>query len=181
MNKRLLLAILLTLGMGASSSAQEPSKPASPADAPEKAVAAYRLDFSINELEAGKKINSRQYSMNLNSSDSNELSIGTRVPVEAKQGEFEYIDIGTSIWAQFRGHEHSLDPDNGLVFTVRCKISSFAIPEQAAQSTTMPLVRQFQINASSVITPGKPLVVGSVDDPNSNHQFQLEVTATRLR
>jgi hypothetical protein len=30
-----------------------------------KPVEAYRLDFSINELEDGKKINTRQYSMNL--------------------------------------------------------------------------------------------------------------------
>ena len=35
---------------------QEPSKP----------VEAYRLDFSITELEDGKKINTRQYSVNLN-------------------------------------------------------------------------------------------------------------------
>ena len=53
----------------------------------EKPLNAYRLDFSVNEIEDGKKINTRQYSMNLNADDANEIKIGTRVPVESKQGE----------------------------------------------------------------------------------------------
>ena len=28
---------------------------------------------------------------------------------------------------------------------------------------------------------GKPVIIGAVDDPNSNRQFQLEATATRLK
>jgi hypothetical protein len=43
------------------------------------------------------------------------------------------------------------------------------------------VVRQFKINASTLALPGKPMVVGSVDDPNSKRQFQLEVTVTKLR
>src|SRR5271155_153352 len=55
----------------------------------QKPLEAYHLDFAINELEDGKKINSRQYSLNMNSNDSgNEIKIGTKVPVEAKEGEF---------------------------------------------------------------------------------------------
>jgi len=29
--------------------------------------------------------------------------------------------------------------------------------------------------------PGKPMVVGSVDDPNSKREFQLEVMVTKLK
>jgi len=29
--------------------------------------------------------------------------------------------------------------------------------------------------------PGKAMVIGSVDDPNSKRQFQLEVTVTKLK
>ena len=45
---------------------------------PDRPVHPYRLDFSVNELEDGKKINTRQYSMNLNSDDADEIKIGTR-------------------------------------------------------------------------------------------------------
>jgi len=157
------------------SRAQEQTPPKTQAESIDKSTNAYRLDFTINELEDGKKINARQYSINLNANDGNSIKIGTRVPVEAKQGEFQYIDVGTSIWSRVK------ERDNGLALEVRAEISNFAIPDQASRSSSMPLLRQMQINASTVTIPGRPTVVGSVDDPNSKRQFQLEVTVTRLK
>lgn len=141
----------------------------------EKQVNAYRLDFSVNELEDGKKINTRQYSMNLNSDGSNELKIGTRVPVESKQGEFQYIDVGTSIWSR-------IEDRNGVVdLSIRAEISNFANPEQTPGHDMLPLLRQLKISAGTLALLGKPTPVGSVDDPNSKRQFQLEVTVTKLK
>jgi hypothetical protein len=141
----------------------------------EKSVSAYRLDFSVNEMEDGRKINSRQYSMNLNSDSSNELKIGTRVPVEAKQGEFQYIDLGTNIWSR-------LEDRKGVVnLSVRAEISNFATPEQSQGRESRPILRQLKISASTLALLGKPMEVGRVDDPNSKRQFQLEVTVTKLR
>ena len=141
----------------------------------EKPLSAYRLDFSVNELEDGKKINTRQYSMNLNSDGSNELKIGTRVPVESKHGEFEYIDVGTSIWSKIEDRNGAVD------VSVRAEISNFANPEQTSGHDTLPLLRQLKISAGTLALLGKPTLIGSVDDPNSKRQFQLEVTATKLR
>ena len=45
----------------------------------------------------------------------------------------------------------------------------------------MPLLRQLQINGSTVVLPSKPMTVGVVDDPNSKRQFQLVVTVTKIR
>jgi hypothetical protein len=141
----------------------------------EKPVHAYRLDFSVNELEDGKKINTRQYSLNLNGDDANEIKIGTRVPVESGHEQFQYMDVGTSIWCKIGER-----PD-GIPLSVRADISNFAIPDQGTGHESRPVVRQFKINASTLALPGKPMVVGSVDDPNSKRQFQLEVTVTKLR
>jgi hypothetical protein len=140
-----------------------------------KPVEAYRLDFSVNELEGGKKINTRQYSMNLNANDANEIKIGTRIPVEPKAGEFQYIDVGTNIWSRLGVHNGQLE------LAVRTDISNFAIPEQASGHESRPVIRQLQIKASTVALLGKPMVVGSLDDPNSKRQFQVEVTVTKLR
>ncbi len=141
----------------------------------EKPVHAYRLDFSVNELEDGKKLNSRQYSLNLNADDANEIKIGTKVPVDSGHEQFQYMDVGTSIWCRIGER-----PD-GIAMSVRADISNFAIPEQGTGREPHPMIRQFRINASTLAVPGKPMVVGSVDDPNSKRQFQLEVTATKLR
>jgi hypothetical protein len=52
------------------------------AEQAEKTVHAYRLDFSLNELEAEKKVNTRHYSLNLDvPGERQEVKIGTRVPV----------------------------------------------------------------------------------------------------
>ena len=140
----------------------------------------YRLDFTISELEDGKKINSRQYSINLNSGEANEIKIGTRVPVEAKQGEFQYLDVGTSIWCRLRDSTDIAWLANDVMLQVRSDLSNFAIPDQQAQSTR-PIIRQVKIDSSAIATVGKQMVVGSADDPNSKRQFQVEVMVTRLK
>lgn len=157
------------------STAQDKSEPKQQAEAQEKSITAYRLDFTINEIEDGKKVNSRQYSLNVNTGDHNDLKIGTKVPVEVKEGEMQYIDLGTDISADLR------ERDNGLALEVRAAMSNFANPDQGTRGNSMPLLRQMKINASTLIAPGRPMVVGSVDDPNSKRQFQLEVTATKLK
>jgi len=169
------------------SGAQEQESAKKPEEQLKKPVSAYRLDFSLNELEGGKKLNTRQYSMYLNTADpkdhsyrlshsenSKDIRIGTRVPVEMKPGEIEYINVGTDISAGIREQE------NGLLLDVDCDISSFADPEQA-KTSSRPLLRKMLISASTVTGVGKPVVIGSVDDPDSKRQYQLEVTATKLK
>jgi hypothetical protein len=174
-------AVMMTLWSGVLPlRAQEENKPASEdskakAERPEKPVHAYRVDFSVNELEAGKKVNSRNYSMNLTSGERNDLKIGTRVPVPVgpSQNTFQYMDVGTSIncMLQDRGDEFAL--------YVHSDFSNFAASGE--QHSSQPIVRQININGSTLASPGKLIVIGSVDDPNSNREFQLEATVTRLK
>jgi len=159
----------------ASAQAKEEAEAAAAAERAAKPVHAYRLDFSVNELEDGKKINTRQYSLNLNADDANEIKIGTRVPVDSGQGQFQYLDVGTNIWCRIGER-----PD-GIPLAVRAEISHFAIPEQIPEHEGRPVIRQLKINSSTLALLGKPMIVGSVDDPNSKRQFQLEVTVNKLR
>jgi len=148
----------------------------------EKGVqSAYRLDFTVSELEDGKKVNTRQYSMNSKSGDSNEIKIGTRVPVETnRQGEFQYLDVGTNIWCRLRDAADMTSLGNNVLLNVKADITNFAMPEQQGQRV-QPVIRQLRIESSTIGMPGKPLLVGTVDDPNSKRQFQLEVVVTRLK
>ena len=177
------LILALTVGGGAwKASAQESSTPKAP-ETP-KPLSAYRIDFSLNELEDGKKINTRQYSMNLQSDDQNEIKIGTKVPFEQKKDEFQYVDVGTSIFCRIgigrAPWEKGVELPEGIPLSVRAEVSSFARPEQE-RTSSIPELRQLQIKASTIAQLGKPMIVGSVDDPNSKRQFQLEVTVTKLR
>jgi hypothetical protein len=168
----LTLVLLSMLGGGAKAQDVSPS-PKGKTDASVPA-GAYRLDFSLNELEGGKKINSRQYTMNLQSPDTESLKIGSRIPVESERGQFQYLEVGTNI--KSRLHER----DNDLSLSVWAEVSNIASAEQSAEPR-QPIVRQLAIEASTVVILGKPMMIGSVDDPNSKRQFQLEVTVTRLK
>jgi hypothetical protein len=171
----LIMALIFAGGIGKTWAQESSASTKSTEQEPAKLTEAYRLDFSVDELQDGKKMNTRQYSMNLNANDSNEVKIGTRVPIEGKQGEVQYIDVGTSIWSRLSMHNGQLE------LAVRAEISNFAVPEQAEGHDPRPVIRQLKISSSTLALLGKPMVVGSVDDPNSKRQFQLEVTVTKLR
>src|SRR5271157_3360896 len=132
----LIVALVIAGGISKARAQESSGSTKSTEQEPAKPLEAYRLDFSVNELEDGKRINTRQYSMNLNANDSNEIKIGTRVPVEPKAGEFQYIDVGTNISGR-------LQMRNGqLALHVSTEISNFAIPEQAQGHDPRPMIRQ---------------------------------------
>jgi hypothetical protein len=180
---KILPSILITtllLSPATWQSAAQDSSPAKSTSENNEPGHAYRLEFLVSEMEDGKKLNSREYSMNVNAGDQNEVKIGTRVPVEPKNGEFQYLDVGTSIWCRLRDRRDVTWLANDVMLNVRSEVSNFAVPERQGQDSR-PMIRQFKIDASTIAVVGKALIVGSVDDPGSRRQFQLEVTVARLR
>jgi len=162
--------------------AQEGSKESNPGPAKVTHVQPYRLDFSFNEMADGKIVNTRHYSMNLSTGNSDEIKIGTRVPVSSRSTlnqtaptEYQYLDVGTSIWAQLR------DYGEDSLLVIRGEVSNLDMETGERAGLSPPVVRQIKINGDTLLVVGKPIVIGSLDDPNSKRQFQLEVTVTKLR
>ncbi len=192
MRKRTIALVVLAftfsfaMGISRAQEANSPKVPQSP-----KPVAAYHLDFALNELEDGKKINTRQYAMDVlagRPDDSafvrnlafgtKEIKIGTRVPIETEQGKMEYMDIGTKILCK------TLEEGGGLTLDVRAEVSSLVSRSDADRNIPAgknPALRQLSIEAATAITLGKATSLGMVDDPDSKRQFQLEVTVTKLK
>ena len=153
-------------------------------------VESYRLDFSFAEVADGKSVNTRHYSMDLNRGDTNEIKIGSRVPVISGANspnlpaatQYQYLDIGTNIWAQLREH------GDELVLAIRSDVSNLDTTNDieraegnSRQSFLPPVVRQIKIAGTTLLVTGKPILIGSMDDPNSKRQFQLEVLVTKLK
>lgn len=143
----------------------------------EKTMRPYRADFLISELDDGKRINARHYSMVLNVGAWNQVKIGTKVPVSSGnfqgQAAFQYMDVGTSINCKL------IESGNDLAIDVHADFSSLSGPED--QHSPHPVVRQVTLSGNTVVVSGKPVIVGVVDDPSSTRQFQLEATVTKLR
>ncbi len=116
MRKQTLMVAVLSFmiaafGSARTACAQEESRESSASKTAkvEEQVDAYRLDVSFNELEDGKKLNTRHYSIDLTGGRPDEIKIGTRVPVvtancnsssaSSPSGgaseQYQYLDVGT--------------------------------------------------------------------------------------
>lgn len=172
--RNLSIAALCVTLFVASASAQETNAAKSTAPDVTTPMHNYRADYSLIESENGKKIDSRQYSVNLSKDGRSMVQIGTRVPVETKaDGTLQYLDANTQIVSRLIGHP------NGLVLDVSCNVTSVA--SDAASPTQRPVFRTFVIANDVVVTTGKSMVVGVADDPDSKRQFELDVTVTELK
>lgn len=160
---------------------QEPAtKPTT--SAPESSPkGAYKLDFKVFELQDGKRINERNFTLMASTSEHggppSSLRIGTRVPVSSSAGEKpNYLDVGVNIWTSF------VQQGNKLAGTIRVEVTSLVAPEQGAEqrSSGPPVLRNSSFYVDTVLAPGKPQLLSSIDDVNSKKRVQVEVVATKI-
>jgi hypothetical protein len=180
---RVLLTVICSVVFCCAASighAQEASKPQTEEPSkevqkkPAQPAIPCHLEFALNEMQDGKKINTRHYSMDLNVGNQDQIKTETKVPVQVSDNAFQTMDIGTSIWA-------SLDErQDVIILRVSAEITNFASPNETAHPGARPIVRQLSLHGSTAPTLGKAVSIATLDDPNSDHQFQLEVTVTKL-
>jgi hypothetical protein len=151
----------------------------------EDAVPTYRFAFSVYELVEGKRTNQRDYSLLVQADGRgpySKIKIGTKVPIVTGKTEgntqYTYTDVGLEL--ECSAIETT---NNKLSVRIELNFSSFAIPNQNANPNSEglgPVFRAISQHLRSVLTPGKPQMIASLDDPNSNKRFQVEVTATKV-
>ena len=156
----------------------------------------YKLDYTVTELEDGKKLNTRTYSLMCENEASPQASrwgahlrVGSRVPIAtgssapaASNGggpstvntQFQYIDIGMNIDANM----NTMD-DGGLTLASTVEMSSVAESGVAGTSTN-PVIRQLRASTNSVLTPDKPIILSTADDVGSKRRFEVQVVATKV-
>jgi hypothetical protein len=139
----------------------------------------YRLDIVIRELQDGKVISSRSYSGLAKEGERHDrartIKIGSRLPVQSGPQGMNYLDVGTNL--DFRVWKM----EGQLILAMTLEVSSVAPTDSTSTTklTETPILRQFRIDQEAAIPLGKPTLLDSLDDPNSNHKFQIEVTATK--
>ncbi|MBV8206898.1 MAG: hypothetical protein JO041_08905 [Acidobacteria bacterium] len=145
----------------------------------------YRLDYTITELEDGKKLNARAYTVmceDEGGATRGELKVGSRVPViSSGKGspvqEFTYLDIGINITAWL-----TVMSDGGLTLESHVEMSSMADAESVGQGIVPPpVIRQLKVSTNGGIAASKPVTIATADDVTSRRQFQIQVTATKLK
>ncbi len=159
----------------ASSTTSSSSTSAGSSSASGRGASTFRLDYQIFELEGGKRVNERSYTQFVNEGSSENLRVGSRVPVPAGEKGIQYMDVGLRINSKILERE-----PGDVVLESSVDVSSFAIPEQADLKTS-PVVRTLTQSVSTRPPLGRPTLLSSVDDINSRKRTQVEVTVTRVK
>ena len=136
----------------------------------------YKLDFVLSEVQEGKRVNARTYTMLVRETDWAKIRLGDRVPVSTGTGQqYQYIDVGTSLDARI-----SKEVESGLPISVVADVSSI-VPEPPGEKFPAPLVRQLRYQLDAVVPLGKQTTISSADELLGNRHLQIEVTATKIR
>lgn len=141
----------------------------------------YRITYTITESEEGKRIGTQHFAMIIVSGGKTTLKQGSKVPImtgeydagkSTAHTEMTYLDVGLNFDA-------SLDEFvDGM--RLRTKVEQSAIAEDKAGAAD-PVIRQTVLEGTSIVTPGKPLVLGSLDIPGSPRHLDIEVVVDGVR
>jgi hypothetical protein len=140
----------------------------------------YRVDYTIRELDHGKRTNTRNYTLKVETrGERAKFRVGNRIPVvtgtvvPGVSTPFQYHDVGVNMDCAFRG-EH----DNVVWLYTKLELSGVAGPDSGSV-TSPPVTRNFSFEDTTPASIGKPTLVGAIDDV-SDRRYEIEVTVTKL-
>jgi type II secretory pathway component GspD/PulD (secretin) len=139
----------------------------------------YRLTYTFTEVEGGKSIGTQHFAVTVVSGERTTLKQGSRVPVatgsyESGKTQMTYVDVGLNF-------DVLLDESvNGVRLRSKVEQSSIAEPGSGVGSQD-PVIRQTVLQGTSFLTPGKPLVLGSLDIPGSTRHMDVEVAMEAIK
>jgi hypothetical protein len=149
----------------------------------------YRLTYTITELDAGKTIGTQHYSMIVIPGQETEIREGDKIPVATGsysngdatsdktagvQTQFTYLDVGMDF-------EATVDQfADGVQLKSKIEQSSLGQPSTIA-GVQEPVVRQTVLKGTSLLSLDKPVMLGSIDVPNSTHHFDIAVVLEQVK
>ncbi|HMD83510.1 MAG TPA: hypothetical protein VKO18_02275, partial [Terriglobia bacterium] len=145
-----------------------------------KPADSYKVEFTVNELDNGKKINSRSYSMQIRAeavakwTDMKRLRVGSQVPVATgSSGGFHYMDVGMNIDCRL------LPMGNGKV-AIGTNWEYSSVEGEQVHEAPNPVMRHVRSEVEAVIPLDKATVISEMDDVASTHHFVFEVKVTKI-
>ena len=176
--------LLLAVGLAAGQEKPEGKQGGAEATAQNKPVSVYRMDFVVRELENGKRINSRNYTLSAKNNEWAGLRVGSQVPSYTFESQgnkgTKYLDAGINI--DSRPEER----DGEVVLSTRFESTSVVPPEKAFEehgggSSLGPTFRRVRFNGDALVSLGKPSVIATLDDVATNRRYEIEVTVTKVK
>ncbi len=146
----------------------------------------YRLTYTVSEMDGSKQIGAQHFTMILTSGQDTVLKLGSKIPIATgaysggggaanagMQTSFTYIDVGMNFAATLT--------EMGEYAMLKSDVAQTSAQEKTTiEGVQEPIVRQAEVKGESVLTPGKPVVLGSMDMPGSTSRTDIEVVMQPL-
>jgi hypothetical protein len=140
----------------------------------EKQRSAFRVEYTLYELDGTKRVNERSYVLSANDGASANLRIGTRLPISTPEKGVTYMNVGLKINGRVNERE---DGD----VTLDSDVEMTSLADQAEKRSGSPVLYDVSQGFSTRLTSGKPTLVASIDDVAGRKRTQVEVTLTRVK
>jgi hypothetical protein len=141
----------------------------------------YKVEFTVNEMENGKKINSRSYLMLLRAealpkwTETQRLRVSSRVPFGEDPNKVQFQTLGMDIDCRL------LPMGSGKIgIRTSWNYKSVGGEWEVNHSTQNPVVRDVRSDVEAVVPLDKPTAISEVDDVASTHRYVFEVKVTKI-
>jgi type II secretory pathway component GspD/PulD (secretin) len=142
----------------------------------------YRLTYTLIDLDGSKRLGDQHYSMVLVSGQRATLKQGNRVPIitgsdlkdpNNPQTQYTYLDIGMNFDATIEDAPDSL--------RLKAKIEQSSVVDNRSGALPQePLIRQSLFEGSAVLTPNRPIILGSLDITGTTRRIEIQATVEPL-
>jgi hypothetical protein len=170
------LGIALVLSCGSArvfAQAEAASAPAASVAKTETEPITYRLTYTITEMDGAKRIGSQHFSLTVNPGKEGRISLGSKVPI-ATESQVHYTDVGLHIMVRLKESAAGVLVDSSVE-------QSSVSEEQSSVGKSDPVIRQATLSNTALLTPGKPVMLGSLDIPRSTRHLDVEVVLEVVR
>ncbi len=143
----------------------------------------YRITWTLADSDSGKRSGVQHFSMVVVTGQRVQMKQGDKIPVatgsyssekSSQETQFTYLDIGINLDATIDQFAE------GLRLRSKFEQSSVAPTHQTIMGVEEPIVQQSVLEGTSVIIPGKPLVLGGIDVAGTTRHIDVEVVAEPL-
>jgi len=139
----------------------------------------YRLTYTLTDFDGDKRVGTQHFNMIAVSGQRTTMKQGSKIPVatgkyddgKASAGttQFTYLDVGMNFDATLN------EVAGGARLDSKIEQSSVAPEPVTILGVNEPIIRQSVIQGSSILSPGKPVMLGSADIAGSTHHLDVTV------
>ena len=153
-------------------------------DAQRTIPGAYRLTYTLTEMDGTKRMGSQHYVIILDAdAPPAHVDMGAQTP-SSSGSMFSYVDTGLKMDASLRQFANGVELST-MVTQTELSENQNSSPTHTSNGSpnpngTVQLIRKSHLKTVALLVENRPMILGQVDKPGSTHSLQVQVELSRV-